>query len=372
MDHTLKHIFFLLTERTPYHDILLEDLRNSGNKIEIYYLRMPNQIRPWEFDPSTNSAQYCSTYHQLFSIFITNLIKYKPDIVIIAGYSNFKFIFSYLIMKAFNIPFSFWGDIPRQDIKRPFIKRNVRGLILKWIFANARHVLVMGAPGIEIFKALGCPVTKLRELPYTVDTDLPLNLDDQTEKQATALKRRYAPQGEILFLCAGRLAPIKAYDVALKAVAKVLPQHPDHKPVLLIAGDGPQRQELQELAINLGISRQIHFLGWTQPQEMNQLFYAADAFIQPSEFEPFGVAVLEAMSWGLPVLASDRTMAALDRVKPGESGFIHHVGNFEELAHHLKYLLEDRSRIDRMGAKARLAAEQWPVSRCVQTILDLL
>jgi glycosyltransferase involved in cell wall biosynthesis len=243
--------------------------------------------------------------------------------------------------------------------------------VLKWIFTNAHAVLAMGEPGIRARRLLGCPDHKLRNLPIPVDLDVAQQIDPAFREQADAMRRSYAPAGETIFLCAGRLSPEKGYEVAFQAFARVLSQSTPKRPVLLLAGDGPMRRELQEVVAGLGLTEQVKFLGWCQHEQMKLLFYLSDVLVHPSIWDKFPVAILEAMAWGLPVLASDQTMSAVDRVRPGESGFIHRVGDSAALADHILYFLNDPAQIAIMGARARQTAEQWPVSRCVQTILNL-
>jgi len=105
---------------------------------------------------------------------------------------------------------------------------------------------------------------------------------------------------------------------------------------------------------------------------MEAIFLAAEVLVHPALWDPYPVAVLEAMAWGLPVLASDQTMAAVDRVGPGESGFLHRVGDVSGLARDMAYLLGHRERVREMGRQARQTAAQWPVDRLAQTVLELV
>jgi glycosyltransferase involved in cell wall biosynthesis len=368
-----KEISFVLIERTPYHDVLFDNLnKNSQIKLKVYYLRKKSTKRPWDFSETGPTSYYCHTYRSYFNYFLKNLVIEKPELIIVAGYYHPKLLITHFFVKILNIRFAFWGEVARLDIKRPFYKKFMRLLIQTWIFKNAWAVLSVGQSALTANKTLGCPEHKLRNLPYTVDLEAPKQVDQATRERADSFKRRYAPEEEIIFLCAGRLAPIKAYEVALRALAQVLTRCPGKKPVLLLAGDGAERPALEELVARLGISNYVHFLGWCQPEDMKALFNLSDILVHPAQFEPFGVAVLEAMAWSMPVLASNRTMAAVDHIRHGETGFIHEVGDVAALADHMMYFLKDPSQINIMGYKARKGAAQWPASRHVQTIVDLV
>lgn len=98
-------------------------------------------------------------------------------------------------------------------------------------------------------------------------------------------------------LWAGRLEPRKAPLLALEALVRV------SMPVnLLIAGDGPLRQELERRAQAMGLGERVRFLGWVPYTEMASLFKEVDAFLFTSIRDSFGSVVLEAMAFGLPII----------------------------------------------------------------------
>lgn len=103
----------------------------------------------------------------------------------------------------------------------------------------------------------------------------------------------------------GRLVPGKRFDVLVRAVAALPGAH------LLIAGDGPERAALRRLAAELGAQGRIHLLGERDPlgdsadgrtPGIPALLAAMDVFVSPSREEAFGLAVVEALAAGLPVL----------------------------------------------------------------------
>ncbi len=94
----------------------------------------------------------------------------------------------------------------------------------------------------------------------------------------------------------------------------------------------------------------------------------ADVLIHPALWEPYGVAVLEAMACAKPAIASDRTMAALDRIKPGINGFIHKSNDIEQLTEQMSFFIQNPDQITKMSREARRTAEEWPVERSVEII----
>lgn len=107
------------------------------------------------------------------------------------------------------------------------------------------------------------------------------------------------------FLFVGRLSPEKRVHILLQSFAEVLKTNPDRNVELQIVGDGPDREELVNLAFDLGIARSVRWHGKIPHQELidEHLYHMSDVFITASRFETFGYTTLEAMAHGLPVIA---------------------------------------------------------------------
>jgi glycosyltransferase involved in cell wall biosynthesis len=123
------------------------------------------------------------------------------------------------------------------------------------------------------------------------------------------------------------------------------------------------------MAQKLEIGDKVKCLGWIEQNKLTELLHSTDVLIHPSPVhEPYGVAVIEAMASGVVVLASDATCAGIDRIAHGVNGFIHPSGNTQILAEQILFLLKNPKRIEEIGRKARLTAEEWPISRGVEIV----
>ena len=107
--------------------------------------------------------------------------------------------------------------------------------------------------------------------------------------------------GTVLLGCFGRLSPEKGLPVVLQAMALLLERCPQAR--LLIAGDGPQRGELEALTDSLGLAGRVHFLGFRE--DARALMGAVDVVVHAPAYEGFGLVVLEAMAAGKPVVVND-------------------------------------------------------------------
>ena len=124
-------------------------------------------------------------------------------------------------------------------------------------------------------------------------------------------------EAPVALFCA-KLQPWKRPQDPLLAFAKAkLPQA-----YLVYAGEGPLRPRLESQARDFGVADRVKFLGFVNQSGLPSVYKASDLMILPSEREPFGVVVNEAMLCGCPVAASDRVGAGYDLITPGQNGFI--------------------------------------------------
>lgn len=106
---------------------------------------------------------------------------------------------------------------------------------------------------------------------------------------------------EVVLGAVGRLAPVKGYSYLLTAMQEVAAQYPHCR--LIIAGDGPLRQELESLRDRLGLGQIVHFAGFLE--NMEEFFKRIDVFLMPSLSEGLPMALLEAMACGKVCIASE-------------------------------------------------------------------
>lgn len=160
--------------------------------------------------------------------------------------------------------------------------------------------------------------------------------------------------GPPLVAYAGRLVPEKGVDVALRAFAAARAAVPDAR--MLVAGDGPVRGELEQLAAELGVADAVAWTGHLTRGEVEREFDAAWVQVVPGRWEePFGNVVTEAMVRGTAVVASDAGGPA-DVVRPGVTGELVPPGDAAALAAALTRVLGDVGLAERQGAAGRAAA----------------
>jgi glycosyltransferase involved in cell wall biosynthesis len=217
-----------------------------------------------------------------------------------------------------------------------------------------------GKTALSVLAQMGCPPGKLIDFPYFID------LDQFPYVRERALNR------PVTFGSCGRLHRDKGYDLGLRALAATRQKISiDFR--YLMAGTGPEESALRQLAFELGISRQVDFVGWIDTEQLSAFYQGIDFFLHPARTEPFGVCIVEAMASGAIVIASDQTTAALDRINNGNSGFLHCCDDAADLAKTIGRALElSPANRQNLRSAGRASAESWPTARGVQIISELL
>lgn len=182
---------------------------------------------------------------------------------------------------------------------------------------------------------------EITAIPNFIDTDVFRPIDSRQ------LRRLLAPNGEKILVHVSNFRAVKRVTDAIKAFKQVLDK--GIKAKFLLVGDGPDRSECELLARELGIWQQTRFLG--KQSDLAAILSASDVFIIPSGNESFGLAALEAMACGVPVLSSD--IGGLPEVNvDGKTGYIVKTGDVNALAERLHKLFTEEPLRKQMGVDA--------------------
>jgi glycosyltransferase involved in cell wall biosynthesis len=167
----------------------------------------------------------------------------------------------------------------------------------------------------------------------------------------------------------GELNPLKGHDILMRAAAEVVSSNPQSR--FVIVGGDPSREaatlrRLERLASDLNLTDQIRLLG--QVDEVAPLLAAMDLFVSASQTESFGLAIVEALASGLPVVATE-TEGAGEIIELNETGFLVPVGQPAALAKAINRLVSDGDLRLRMGQAAyRAASERFQLDKMVDSI----
>ena len=169
-----------------------------------------------------------------------------------------------------------------------------------------------------------------------------------------------------LFLCSGRLAQEKNLYFLLRAFAEIHKELPQS--ILVLTGDGPAREALQDEASRLALEEAVLFTRFLNYDKLIDLYRTADLFLFASKTETQGLVLVEAMAGGTPVVAIGK-LGVLDIVKDDVNG-IFVSEDTREYARAALALLEDRIRYEKLRAGALETAQVLSTRNCTQRLLE--
>jgi glycosyltransferase involved in cell wall biosynthesis len=284
------------------------------------------------------------------------------------GYVKATFWIALTAAKFSNTAFLFGTDTttlaPRdgQNWKIAFKK-----VVWPWLFGMADQVIVPSSGSRDLMISLGLAEERVTLTPYSVDNDWWMLQSSQVDREKVRASWTVAADDTVVLFCAKLQSWKRPLDL-LKAFAK----GNFSNTVLVFAGEGPQRRQLEVAATELGVASRVCFLGFVNQSQLPGVYTASDVMVLPSSYEPFAVVVNEAMCCGCAVIASDRVGAARDLIAPVSPEFIYPSGNVEVLAGILRTALEDRARLHAVGQAARQHIQTWSPERNIEATVEAI
>jgi len=245
------------------------------------------------------------------------------------------------------------------------------GRALVYPLNGARSVTYLGPFTYRILSKYVKPASRMHRLPPGVDTErfYPGSGGD-------ALRRDLGINDRFVIGTVTRLVPRKGVDLLIQALPFVRRAVPDA--VLMVAGDGPRRQELQELAASIGVADHVVCVGAPADSELPAIYDAMDVFALPTHTRKFGVDVeglgivfLEAAATGVPVLVG-ASGGSVDAVRPGQTGELIDTDP-QGIAASIVELVRDDAVRSAMGEAGRAwMLEEWQWSDRATRVAELL
>jgi glycosyltransferase involved in cell wall biosynthesis len=291
----------------------------------------------------------------LAPVFRSTLVRsFKPDVVVSRGVSGLY------VGQALSL----WRGAAHlhndhRGVGVEFSPR--RRLMTRILAARLSGVIVVSQDQVNGWLEMGAS----RDAIAVIANGVPVPTDAASDSPVDVRKELGIPLDAVVALLVASLRPLKRVPDFIRAAQRARETHPEL--VALIAGDGPERPLLDQLADG---DPSIRVLGYRN--DVPRLLGAADILVLASEYEALPMAVLEAMSAGLPILAT-RVGAIPAAVGDGESGLLVAPGDVGALSDGLVRLAGDPGLRQALGAAGqRRCRESWGAERMIASYLSAL
>jgi glycosyltransferase involved in cell wall biosynthesis len=285
------------------------------------------------------------------------LAQRRIRMLVLLGYNNLTLLFLMHWARARRIPLALTGDSNIfDDSRHGALVRGLKQLYLRHVVGLASALMPMGTCGRAYYRLYANHAKPTFLFPYEPDYSRFEACDPA--RREDFMRRHGLEAGRRRLVYSGRLVAVKRVDLLLDAFARIMARRPDWD--LVIAGDGPLREPLQS-RLPVAARARVRWLGFLQIDDLACCYHACDALVLPSEREPWGLVVNEAVSAGLAVVATEVSGAAVELVRHGTNGLLVPPRNVDALADAL-LAVSDAARNRAFRREAAGVLSQWRLS----------
>jgi glycosyltransferase involved in cell wall biosynthesis len=282
------------------------------------------------------------------------------------GYIRASFWITYFASKLSRSAFLFGTDAtslaPRDSSRW---KGPVKRAFWPLLYRLASQVVAPSSGTCDLMHSLGIPDERVTRVPFVVDNDWWIAQSRLVDRDAVRASWGARPDSSVILFCA-KLQPWKRPLDLLQAFAQAKLANS----LLVFAGEGPLREVLQSEAARLGCDDKVRFLGFVNQSQLPACYSAADLLVLPSEYEPFGLVVNEAMLCGCMAAASDQVGAGRDLIAPVDPSFTYPCGDVAALASLLRRAVSDPERLAKLRAAAFERMKTWSPREYIAATLE--
>jgi glycosyltransferase involved in cell wall biosynthesis len=293
---------------------------------------------------------------------VFDLLRNPYDIYIKCINGKFALPVTFLIAKIKRKPFILWTGIWMR------LDTPVHKLIFpltKFIYLHSDAIVVYGEHVKRYLISEGVESTKIFVANHSVDNGFYSQSIPETEKDKL-LELLNIPLSDKIVLFLGRLEKNKGVENLLLAFSKMIQaEQESERIILIIAGTGSDKENLESLSSKLGLVNRVIFTGYIPVTQAVKYYSIASIFVLPSITtdqikETWGLVINEAMNQSVPVIASDSVGAgAGGLIENGINGIIYPEENIQKLYESLRYLLGNKEIRIKMGENGRKRVAEW-------------
>lgn len=295
------------------------------------------EILPTRKLPHVDSERVIFTYGRLFA----RIRNYNPDLIITNG-------FSLASMKLWirswftDTPYLIWSGAIKPQVERLSLLRTFQRRL---VAARAMGGIAYGTLAKSYLASFGLEMNSITIGINTVDTEF----FREKVTQLRASMKESDQKKQLLSIC--YLTKGKRVDQLLRAIQVLASRRRDF--VLKILGAGPELDNLRQMSRELEIADRVEFVGFVEKNDIPAYLAAADCFLFSTEYDIWGLVLVEAMAAGVTCIASRLAGATPDLVQEGVTGFANDFSDSHGLAQRINWVLDNEIASRQVGENAR-------------------
>lgn len=292
------------------------------------------------------------------------IIKYirrkKYDVVVSCNPCTPTGIIAIIWMKLLHIPFAIQseGGFPGNG---KGLKERFKHFIMK----NAKLYLSTAKLGDDYFLLYGAKKDRIKHFPFSSLYDSEILPAPLLPEDKNSIKNKLSIPYEKVIISVGRFIWCKGFDVFIKSCKKV----PKDVGIYIVGGVPSEEYLAIKDKLNL---ENLHFIGFVSKEKMKEYYKASDIFVLNSRGDTWGLVINEAMSFGLPVISTDKCYAAIALIENDTNGYVVHVDDEEAFSEKMNYLLENSELCKSIAKNNIEKSRQYTVENMAKTIKTFL
>ncbi len=328
----MKKLLFVTNFASPYRVDFCNELGREFDLTVIYeWRKLSSRDDRWTGDSTRLFSEVYpeSTGEINRNAVVHYLKKHKFDAVLFSGYATPAVIVAILYCKRHRIPYfiEFDGGFNKRD-------RLPRRLLKKVLVSSAKGLFITCRDLWDYLTDLGVPQRKLYRYPFSSikRSEILPQVPSVADKQA--LKAKLGMKEQKVIVAVGRFIYGKGYDVLFDALRTM-----DREIGVYIIGGSPTPEYLATQKA-YGLTN-VHFVDFMDKESLWEWYKAADLLVHPTRSDVWGLVLNEAMACGLPVVSTDRCIAAKELITDGENGYVVPVEDVAALAEKMQTIMND-------------------------------
>jgi len=285
------------------------------------------------------------------------------------GYANISLVFGIVECVRRGIPFFFRGE-SNLNYSGGFRKSTT---IMRWIIRYSKALLWVGTLNKEFYIHHGASPESLFFCPYTVDNDFfQSEILKAKSKESRLIHSLGIKESLPVILYSGKLMQRKNPHILLESFINACDLNKGPIGNLIFVGDGEMRQNMESVIERSKYRSYIRIMGFRNQKELPAFYGLGDLFVIPSEKEPFGLVVNEAMNGSCAIIGTNEVGSCHDLIHEGRNGYMVKAGCRVELSNKLLAMTESPSILKEMGRESLSIINGWSYKENINGIKEAL